>query len=220
MKKLIFIVFGLFFINNVALAVVLNGEEPNVFTDNVTKITTKSTILNGHINSIGNYLGITIGPNYYFEYGKTFDINSLNKTETQSSEPDKLNYNTEIKNLSKNTLYYYRFVQELGNTLNSEVVKNPGDLKSFYIAKNGKGSMVDMCSIKPKLRIGMMNNGNVYLLQKYLYEAKYLTASPDGNFGPKTRTALRKLQKEIGVPVTGVFDEATSKKIVLCGQNQ
>lgn len=218
MKKIFLSLALVFLISGIAFAQDLNGNDPTVFTDSATKITTKSTILNGHINSIGNYTGTTIGPKYHFEYGTSFP-DGLIKTETQS-EVDKLKYSAEIKNLKKNSLYYYMFVEETGTTLSPEIFRTQGDLKTFYIAKNGKGQMVDMCSIKPKLKIGAMNNGNVYLLQKYLYEAKYLNTTPDGNFGPKTRSALKKFQKEVGLPSTGVFDEVTSKQIVLCGQNQ
>lgn len=38
--------------------------------------------------------------------------------------------------------------------------------------------------------------------------------NPDGIFGPATETALRAFQKEYGLPVTGVADEATFNRVV------
>lgn len=55
-------------------------------------------------------------------------------------------------------------------------------------------------------------------LNKYLGESDQLIV--DGIFGPKTEAAIKKLQKELGIAQTGVFDQATrnaikTKKILL-----
>lgn len=56
---------------------------------------------------------------------------------------------------------------------------------------------------------------NVRNLQRYInwyYDAQHLKI--DGSFGDQTEKWLKKLQKDLGVPVTGKVDEATLKKMV------
>lgn len=56
----------------------------------------------------------------------------------------------------------------------------------------------------------------VKALQEQLIKAGYLAdkASADGIYGPKTQAAVEKLQKELGVNVTGVWDDVTRKATI------
>lgn len=55
--------------------------------------------------------------------------------------------------------------------------------------------------------------GQVTKLQVYLKEAGYLTATPNGNFGPATYAAVRAFQLENGVSATGFVGPATRAAI-------
>ena len=58
---------------------------------------------------------------------------------------------------------------------------------------------------------------SVLSMQQMLVELGYLSGVPDGNFGKKTVEAIKKYQKDMGVEVTGIADEAT-QRLILTGQ--
>lgn len=53
------------------------------------------------------------------------------------------------------------------------------------------------------------------MLQTIAYALETIpVVNPDGIFGPATEDAVRAFQKEYGLPVTGVVDEATFRRVV------
>lgn len=73
-----------------------------------------------------------------------------------------------------------------------------------------KGSMMKM----EKMKMGSRSK-DVEWLQDHLVENGFLNlgTAKKGYFGAKTKTALKKYQKSIGVKATGVYDTATSDKV-------
>jgi len=57
----------------------------------------------------------------------------------------------------------------------------------------------------------------VLSIQQILVELGYLSGVPDGNFGKKTVEAIKRYQKDMGIEVTGIADEAT-QRLILTGQ--
>lgn len=58
-----------------------------------------------------------------------------------------------------------------------------------------------------------MNGPEVLRLQKFLAEAGYLGREPEGEYGAATARAVALFQEDHGLPVTGVADEATQKRL-------
>lgn len=56
--------------------------------------------------------------------------------------------------------------------------------------------------LKANLKRGA-ENSSVLALQKFLYEKKFLTATPNGYFGPGTQRAVQAYQKSVGLPNSG-----------------
>jgi hypothetical protein len=55
----------------------------------------------------------------------------------------------------------------------------------------------------------------ISLLQQKLKSAGVYSGPPDGNFGPATKAALGRLQKQHGLPATGEIDDATRRVLNL-----
>jgi peptidoglycan hydrolase-like protein with peptidoglycan-binding domain len=51
-------------------------------------------------------------------------------------------------------------------------------------------------------------------LQQALILAGMQRGRPDGTFGPRTREAVRKFQRTLGLPVTGVVDRMTEASLL------
>ncbi|MEK7228041.1 MAG: peptidoglycan-binding domain-containing protein, partial [Patescibacteria group bacterium] len=68
-------------------------------------------------------------------------------------------------------------------------------------------------TISTNLSYGLQNNNDVYKLQACLKERGYLSVSPNGNFGPKTLEAVKKLQSDNGLPSTGLVGPQTRNLI-------
>lgn len=209
MKKIISFLIVFLVSTNIAFAST-NNIPQTIFTDPVTTGNQKSVIFNGHIDTNTGYTGTTVGPNFYFEYGT--DINKYTKTNSQSiSTGIDGKFSATVAGLKKNTLYYYRFVQETGSTMNQEIIQTGGELRIFYLTKSNKVETLNLCSISKNIRFGSKDSGQVYLLQKFLYEANILSVRPDGNFGPKTLVAWKKYQKDSGIKKISDLN--------FCGQN-
>ena len=58
-----------------------------------------------------------------------------------------------------------------------------------------------------------MNNEEIKQLQNMLNSLGYQTARTDGYFDDSTEQALRRFQKEQGVPETGIYDEKTARSL-------
>lgn len=58
-----------------------------------------------------------------------------------------------------------------------------------------------------------LTQGQVTLLQTYLYAKGYLSTLPTGHFGPATETALKKLQTKNGIQATGATGPLTRTAI-------
>jgi peptidoglycan hydrolase-like protein with peptidoglycan-binding domain len=63
-------------------------------------------------------------------------------------------------------------------------------------------------SISRQLQTGSEND-DVYVLQQMLSRAGYLTANPNGFFGPATRSAVKRFQSDNNISATGVVGDAT-----------
>lgn len=50
-------------------------------------------------------------------------------------------------------------------------------------------------------------------LQKKLKSLGFLTATPNGNFGPATETAVKKFQKTYGITQAGYIGPSTREKL-------
>ncbi len=70
------------------------------------------------------------------------------------------------------------------------------------------------------LQVGSENN-DVYTLQSFLSRAGYLTANPNGYFGPATKSAVKNFQADNYISSTGVVGESTINAINerLCDTN-
>ena len=63
-------------------------------------------------------------------------------------------------------------------------------------------------SITSQLQAGSENE-DVYTLQGLLSRAGYLTANPNGYFGPATKSAVKRFQRDNGISATGYVGDAT-----------
>jgi peptidoglycan hydrolase-like protein with peptidoglycan-binding domain len=63
-------------------------------------------------------------------------------------------------------------------------------------------------AISRTLQVGSQNN-DVYVLQQFLARAGYLYATPNGNFGPATKRAVKSFQQENYIRSTGIVGEQT-----------
>jgi peptidoglycan hydrolase-like protein with peptidoglycan-binding domain len=69
------------------------------------------------------------------------------------------------------------------------------------------------------LKVGQKDN-QVKALQAILIDARYLSGTADGSFGPKTATALRAYQKANGVAVTGYVGPTVRAKLNQVWKNE
>jgi peptidoglycan hydrolase-like protein with peptidoglycan-binding domain len=76
----------------------------------------------------------------------------------------------------------------------------------------GASSSCNTLSFARDLSFGM-NNGEVLALQNFLHSRGYLSASPNGNFGPLTRAAVAAFQKANGFEQVGSVGPKTRARI-------
>jgi peptidoglycan hydrolase-like protein with peptidoglycan-binding domain len=64
-------------------------------------------------------------------------------------------------------------------------------------------------AITKTLSRGLKNDAQVKILQEFLITKGFLVATADGNFGPKTETAVKKFQRANGVSPLGIVGPQT-----------
>lgn len=64
-------------------------------------------------------------------------------------------------------------------------------------------------SITKTLSLGLKKDAQVVTLQTFLVANGYLTATPDGNFGPLTQAAVKKFQIANGIAPLGIVGPQT-----------
>lgn len=118
-----------------------------------------------------------------------------------------------------------------GNTSGaSSLITNGGGVrkKSYSMSSSyidGYGS-VDYAAIGETVTEGLRRGDEGSAVRKMqeallLWNAKCLPEyGADGDFGPETEKALKAYQKETGLPVTGIYDEATRKALTSIGKAQ
>lgn len=118
-----------------------------------------------------------------------------------------------------------------GNTSGaSSLITNGGGVrkKSYSMSSSyidGYGS-VDYAAIGDTVTEGLRRGDDGSAVRKMqeallLWDAKCLPEyGADGDFGSETEKALKSYQKEAGLPVTGVYDEATRKALTSIGKAQ
>ena len=175
-----------------------------VFTDVASSITSSSVLLNGHTTT--NTVP-TSNTNYYrFQYATSNSFSSLNNSEIQSSSYSYGAFSVSVNSLQPNTQYFYRAVLVSGDA------NDYGDILSFTTtASSGTQN-----KFARSLHIGLKGE-DVKKLQEQLVSGGFLDKNTkvDGSFGPRTNKAIQAFQTSVNIPVTGVFDSATSTALVL-----
>ncbi len=82
------------------------------------------------------------------------------------------------------------------------------------VKKTATKAVVKKAPAKVVSHHALMSRHRIEKMQIALSNAHY-KVSPDGVWGPKTRTALRDFQKANGLKATGRLDHATAKKLSL-----
>jgi hypothetical protein len=89
-----------------------------------------------------------------------------------------------------------------------------GTLGSLNKRCNVRGYPCAISSIADDDDAGRGDAGNVFTLQRLLRRAGYLESDDvDGEFGPKTRGAVRKFQRDERLRVTGEIDDRTMERL-------
>ena len=118
-----------YYSNPITITITPGVEAPTVATTNASNVTSTEATLKGYFYPNG---GKTTS---YFEYGTS--RNSLNKStakETWANTDDKINFNTNLTNLSPSTTYYYRAVAY------NSAGTNYGSISSFTTEPEGNSN--------------------------------------------------------------------------------
>jgi len=74
--------------------------------------------------------------------------------------------------------------------------------------------VLDVCERQITLDVtGMPAHDTVAGVQERLNHLNYFVGNVDGELGRFTRTAIERFQRDHGLPVTGVVDEATAERL-------
>jgi ankyrin repeat protein len=74
--------------------------------------------------------------------------------------------------------------------------------------------LIILCASLLMAEIAESNNHDVYQVQKKLKELGYDSGAPDGIWGKKTTSAIKRFQRDNGLPVTGYLDDQTRAKLI------
>ena len=201
------------------------GTSEEDFVESIKKIQSKKELLEldtalrkkpicGNYESLDDVLnGEFTGTGDYTKESKDYIIQIKDYFESKNIAT--INFTPKKDYIQPDTIEVVSLVEKEPETEETETEETETEEKKSFTDVSGVKTLEDIVSNKKIIKKG--NSGDIVkLVQQSLLDLKYDIGGtePDGKFGPKTKAAVQKFQKDNGLTDDGIVGPKTTQKMI------